>query len=359
VAPLSLRQVRALLASATRQLAWASLAVRREVRSWLEKANAIPDAPIRRDAVNALRRKRSHIDGAALFTILPSARSHGLLRLLVAYEIMCDFLDSASERGMSARVSKGRQMHLALVDAFDLKRSLSDYYLHHPWRQDGGYLDSLVAVCRQECAALPWYELVAPLVVREALRADVLAVNHHADPVQRDAGLREWAWREHPQRGELAWFELTGVASATLTTHALLALAAGSEPCEEEIARTYRQYCWINLATTMLDSYVDQLEDTANGDHSYVAHYPTRGTAVARLQKLVQRSLRGALELPDGERHAVIVACMVAMYLSKDSARSAELLKSSRRLANSGGSLTKLLLPILRMWRIAHAQRSC
>ena len=25
----------------------------------------------------------------------------------------------------------------------------------------------------------------------------------------------------------------------------------------------------------MLDSYVDQAEDAANGDHSYIAHYPT------------------------------------------------------------------------------------
>jgi tetraprenyl-beta-curcumene synthase len=354
-----LRQTRVLVAAATRQLAWASLAVTREARRWLAKATAIPDAPIRRDALNALRSKRGHTDGAALFTILPRARSLDLLRLLVAYEIMCDFLDSASERGAMARADNGRQMHLALVDAFDAERPLSDYYSHHPWRDDGGYLRSLVAACRHGCSSLPSYERVRPLVVGDALRADVLAINHELDPTCRDAGLREWAARERGDIRDFAWFELTGSASATLTTHALLALAADPDRRGEEAVRTHRAYSWINLATTMLDSYVDQLEDLASGDHSYVSHYPTPQTAVTRIQKLIQRSLREALALPDGEHHAVIVACMVAMYLSKDSARAPELRESSASLASAGGSLTSLLLPILRMWRLVYSQRSC
>lgn len=320
---------------------------------------AIPDAPIRSDALNALAHKRGHSDGAALFTIVPDERSGKLLSLLVAYEIMCDFLDSASERGATAGVVNGRQLHLALVDAFDPRRRLSDYYRYHPWHDDGGYLRALVQACRLGCASLPSYRRVQPLVVREAERADVLAVNHDLDGLSRDLGLHRWAARERDGPDEVAWFEATGAASATLTTHVLLALAVDPNCRDEVVQRAYRAYSpWINLATTMLDSYVDQLEDRTNGDHSYVGHYPNSDMAVKRIGQILRRSLQEALALPNGERHAVIVACMAALYLSKDSARSGELRDGTASLVEAGGSLTRLLVPVLRAWRLAYSQSS-
>jgi tetraprenyl-beta-curcumene synthase len=108
----------------------------------------------------------------------------------------------------------------------------------------------------------------------------------------------------------------------------------------------------------MLDSYVDQSQDTAHGDHVYVAHYPTPELAVEAMIRLVRRTLTEARALPDGERHTVIAACMVAMYLSKDSARSAPIRASTATLVRAGGSMTRLLLPILRLWRAVYGQRS-
>ena len=64
-----------------------------------------------------------------------------------------------------------------------------------------------------------------------------------------------------------------------------------------------------------------------------------------------------ARALPDGARHTVIVACMVAMYLSKDSSRTPQMRASTRTLAAAGGSLSRLLLPVLRVWRVLYSQR--
>ena len=253
-----------------------------------------------------------------------------------------------------------------------------------------GYLRTLVDVCRTCCARLPSYECVRPLVVEEARRAQVLAINHDLDPAARDATLRAWVSRELPAEQEARWFELTGAASASLTVHVLLALGAEAACSQGDLARAQRAYFpWISAATTMLDSYVDQLEDAANGDHSYVAHYsppapaPTRSPAplrsdsfsrsrsrsdsfsrpapapiVERIRWLLARSFREAGALGDPELHVLIVACMVAMYLSKDSARSEELRAGTASLVRAGGSLTRVLLPILRLWRILYAQRS-
>ena len=88
----------------------------------------IPDAPIREDALSSIERKRGHTDGAALFWILPRRRNLELLRLLVAYEMIWDFLDTLNEHGADRGQANGRQLHLALVEAVDPSRSISDYY---------------------------------------------------------------------------------------------------------------------------------------------------------------------------------------------------------------------------------------
>jgi tetraprenyl-beta-curcumene synthase len=320
---------------------------------------AIPAPALRGDALSALGGKRGHTDGAALFTTLSQARRLHLLRLLVAYELIWDFLDTVNERGAQAGQANGRQLHLALIEALDPSAPISNYYRHHPWKDDAGYLHRLVASCRQDCRLLPSYERVRSLVVQEATRAQVLGINHDLDPASRDAALREWAAHEFPSEREATWFELTGAASASLTIHALLALAAEPGCAQEEVERVRRAYFpWISLATTMLDSYVDQVEDAANGDHSYVAHYPTPESAAHRIGVLVERCMREAGALPDSERHVLIAACMVAMYLTKDSARLPAMRARTRSLAHAGGTLSRLLLPILRLWRTAYSQRS-
>jgi tetraprenyl-beta-curcumene synthase len=357
--PLSAAQVRALAVATTRELLWGLRTASREIHRWRRLALAIPDLPLREDALSSIAHKRGHTDGAALFCILPRRRNPSLLRLLVAYEIIWDFLDCVNERGAGEGQANGRQLHRALVEALDPALPISDYYRYHPWQRDGGYLCSLVEACRAGCAALPSYARVRPAVIREATRAQVLALNHDLDPGARDQALRKWAEEEFAGGGEASWFELSGAASASLTVHAFLTLAAESTCTENDVEGTYAAYFpWMSAATTMLDSYVDQAEDAVNGDHSYVAHYLSPDVASRRVCELVRRSAYEVRRLPGGERHAVIAACMVAMYLSKDSARTEEMRPTTDRLVKASGSLTRLLLPVLRLWRIAYAQTS-
>lgn len=356
---LSARQLRVLIAAVVRELTWSLPAVAREARAWRSLALGIEDAPTRRDALSALADKRGHTDGAALFTILPRTPDPNLLRLLVAYEITWDFLDSINERGAAAGQVNGRQLHLALIDALDPDATMADYYRHHPWRGDSGYLRTLVDTCRQCCEGLAGYERVRQMTTEEARRAQVLGINHELDPHHRDMALHEWAAQAFPVSHDVEWFELSGAASASLTIHALLALAADPPDAGSAVEQVRCAYFpWISAATTMLDSYVDQLQDFASGDHSYVAHYSSPALRVKRIRELIERSLREARALPNGERHTLIVSCMAAMYLSKDSAGTPPLREGTRNLLKAGGALTRLLLPILRLWRIAYAQRS-
>ena len=145
----------------------------------------------------------------------------------------------------------------------------------------------------------------------------------------------------------------------------MLALAArpgravGGWVQDDELTRTYDAYVrWIAPAGAMLDSFADIAEDSASGDHSYIAHYPSMDEAVERIGELVRQSRREIRALPGGDRHSVVLSSMVAFFLSKDAARAPELRASTRELRRAGGPLVALLLPVLRLWRTAYGQRS-
>jgi tetraprenyl-beta-curcumene synthase len=362
----------AALARATaRELIWGLRRVAREVDGWRTRAQRIPDAALRADALRALARKRGNIDGAALFATLPDRCDRDLLSLLVAYEILADYVDCVNERGADLGIDNGLQLQLALVDALDVTAEPSDYYRYQR-SDDGGYLDALVHSCRRGCERLPSYERVRPLLGRAAGLSPILGFNHDPDAARRDRALQRWAaqrWADPPlphggppDPGELTWFERAAGASAWLTVLAMLALAADPrQPArpQREARDTYEAYLsWISTTGAMLDSYSDLAEDLANGDHSYIGHYPTIEVAVGRLSELIGRSRSEARALRNGTRHSVVTACMIAFYLSKDSARTPALRAHTRRLRQAGGPLVTLLVPVLRLWRTAYGQRS-
>jgi tetraprenyl-beta-curcumene synthase len=347
-----------LAAATARELFWGLRAVAREVGCWRRRATAIPDALLREDALDALTCKRANIDGAALLWILPRCRAPRLLSLLVRYEAMADFLDSVDERAASTGAASGHCLQQALADAIDPQAPSRDYYDRHLWSDDGDYLRALVDACREDCASLPAYPRVRLLAIRAAKIAAVQALNHEPDPARRAALLRTWAACELPHRGDASWFELTAAASAWITVLALLALAAEPVYGERVGADTYAAYHWISMTAAMLDSYADMAEDAAGGGHSYIAYYGSEDLAVRRVCELVRRSMVEARAMANGPRQAVIAACMVALYLSKDSAQAPRLRAQTRDLVRAGGSLTRLLLPILRAWRTIYALRS-
>jgi tetraprenyl-beta-curcumene synthase len=355
--PLSRSQIAALARAATRELTWALRAVSNEERAWRARAQRIPSSALREAALSALATKRGHTDGAAMFTILPDRRHPGLLRILVAFEVIWDYLDSAHEGAPTE--ANGRQLHLALIDALDPDRPLSDWYRHHPDGDDGGYLRSLVEACRTEACRLTSYEQVRPYLVREAWRGQVLALNHIRDPHERDVALKRWALEEFPEETALCWYELSGAASASLVVHALLALAAEPHVTDDQVAIVRAAYWpWVSLATTMLDSWVDAPDDNSNGNHSYIAHYPDGGVAVDRICESIAESAHRVRRLEQGDLHAVIVACMVALYLTRDTARTPPARSTTSVIVDAGGSLTQVLVPILRLWRVRYRQQA-
>jgi tetraprenyl-beta-curcumene synthase len=352
-------QLWALVRATVRELRWGLPRGALELRHWRLRAQIIPDPALRSDAVHSLTRKRANADGAALFSTLTGARSQALLRVIVAYETIWDYLDNVSERGAAAGEINGRQLHLALSEGLDLDAPLSNYYRHNQCVDDMGYLRVLVRTCQLCCAMLPFYGSVRELLIQEGRRSDVGALNHALDAEYRNVALARWAAQEYPGTTEASWFELTAAASCSAVVHVLLAIAAERTCDEHRLARIYTAYFpWFSIAVTMLDSYVDQAEDAASGAHMYIAHYPSSDVAVQSVRDAIARCTCALRDLPNGSRHAVIAACMVAMYTSKDSARASDMRATTASMIAAGGLLARLLVPVLRIWRVAYGQQS-
>jgi tetraprenyl-beta-curcumene synthase len=353
--PLSAAQLAALARCTARQLTWGQRMASRALATWRERAARIPEPTLREAALHALATKRGHADGAALFSALVP-RNAGLVGTLVAYQTIWDGLDSLHELAPDER--NGRQLHLAVVDALDLDQRPRSYFLHCPYGDDGGYVRDLVDACRRGVATMPAYHAVLGTLRPHLASTDALALNH-LDPGAREAALRRWAAVRFPEDDDLAWFERSAAASASLVQHALVAAASRATTTEGDATVLRDVYWpWPSLTATMLDSLVDHEEDLASGSHSYVQRYGDLASAVDRIEEAIHRSAQAALSAPDGHRHAVIVACMIAMYLSRDSAWRPPLRAATTRLLNAGGALTRALAPVLRAWRIYYRHQA-
>lgn len=345
--------IQALVHAAYQELSWGLREVARELGRWRERARSIPNRVLRADALDALDSKRTNTDGAAVFATLLDERNANALLLLAVYQALWDYLDSSVERHPTE--ANGRELHLALVEALEPDGPVSDYYRHHLWRDDGGYLVALVEHCRERCALLPSYHSVQGLAVAEAYRAQVQALNHLPDRAGRDRALTHWSRQDRAGAVGVAWFEVTAAASASLVILPLLALGGKANLSDSEVTRVHAAYWpWVTIVTTMLDNYADQAEDAVSNNHNYFTHYPTSEQGVQRLCRCIAHAFSNIGSLPDAERHVVVVAAMIAMYLSKTGERTAQTRMERRRLACAGGPLVRLLVPILRAWRIAY-----
>lgn len=307
--------------------------VRGELRSWRRLALDIPNAGLREAALASLDCKAGNVEGAAAFAVLaPRARRPQLIRLLVAYQAMHDYLDTISEQRVDDVLANGRQLHEALVVALDDHESHRDYYRFHADRDDGGYLMRYVEACQEGVGSLPGYPEMAHLARRAAWLSGEAQSRLHAGDGWDDGGL--WA---RPFLSGPVWlddWEVAAAACSTLTIYALLAFAAGTGRRRDAVLIEGAYFPWITGVSTLLDSLADEVADAAAGSYSHVGSYTDDAQASHRLGALIAEALDRAWQLPAGERHGLLLCGMLGYYLV-GSATSAptRLLRTRRELA--------------------------
>ena len=121
------------------------------------RASRIPDALLRRTALDA-QRKWGNVEGAAAFAaFVPSRHRAAAARAMSCFQAAYNYLDMLGEQPCADPVANGRCLHSALLVALDPDAAHLDYYEHCLQREDGGYLREILDSCRAALATLPSY----------------------------------------------------------------------------------------------------------------------------------------------------------------------------------------------------------
>jgi tetraprenyl-beta-curcumene synthase len=294
-------------------------------RRLLARAEAIPDPQLRGDALAAHRDKGSNSEGlAALAVLAPTERRPQVVRGLVAYQLMLDYLDGVSERPSDDPVANGLCLHRAFEVALDPEAHEEDYYACAPVGDDGGYLSELIRTCQGQLRDLPSYPAARGALLRQArLCRESQALNHALRFIPVEDQIGDWAGRTAAEVGIEAgfeWWELIAAAAASsLCVGALLALAATPGAKEADARRIESAYFpWASGLNALLDSLVDLDED--HEDASHLRRYESREQAAERLQVIAAGARRRVAELPDGQLHEAILVAMGSLYLIQEEA---------------------------------------
>jgi tetraprenyl-beta-curcumene synthase len=330
--------------------------VRHELSRWRRYAHSIPDPVLREQALYKLTVERLNPEAAALFAALaPRRKRSRVVRLIVAYQILYDYLDAVNELPGGTDLLNGLQLHRALVDAVLPDQPHSDYYLHNPRCQDGGYALALAETCRLILGSLASAARIAPILALAADRCGQAQSRNHAIVSEGKLGLIEWSL-EQASGCDYLWWELAAGGISCLAIHALFALAA-------EPASTIHQAIHLDAAyfppicavSALLDSLADYHDDAGTANHSFTGRYRDSAHAAERFAAIATDAIGGVGRLGQHRRHVFILSGIVAFYLSSPTVGSGFPALVAEHLMFTVGRVPRLMCAVMRLRRRVHS----
>ena len=311
------------------------------------QAARIPDPAVRALARESLETKRFHCEGGAVLV----GAAPQLVRAVVAYQSLCDYLDTITDRGPEVSSEVIRSLHRSRGDALVPDAALQDYWEGHP-QDDGGYMAWLVNDCQAVLASLPHYGAVADRAAWLADRyVDLQSLKHApGTPADRAGALEHWAAAHREPEWDVAWWEFAAATGSTLGIFALWHEA--THPVSVERARRLESvyFPWMGALHILLDYFVDQDEDLAHGDFNFVTCYPTEADAVVGIGRLEREAAERAQGLADQAFHRYVAEGLLGFYLSDRKVRGA-LRAPAGRLLSAGGNVSRALYCLAKVGR--------
>lgn len=321
--------------------------VRRELSRWRAEARAIEDADLRRHALSSIHAKAFHCEGGAVYATGRVDDRRSLVRVIVAYQTLVDYLDTLCDRGRSWDPEEHAALHEAALVAVDLERTpdvLSG-------RADAGYIRALVDACREELGRMPCYVQARGRMLMLVTLYCELQTYKHAPASTREGLLLTW-WRAHRDLApDLAWNEFASATGSTLGLFHLFRSAAQDGWDEENAVGTTHLFVpWVGALHILLDYLIDQAEDRIGSDLNFIACYEPPVDVVRRLEFVEgQARVRARLIHPF---HVLVVEGLLALYLSDDKVRAQpEVAAVARVLASRWSVRTRLLALGCRAYR--------
>ncbi|MGI5912436.1 MAG: tetraprenyl-beta-curcumene synthase family protein [Syntrophomonadaceae bacterium] len=313
--------------------------VKKILRYWETEALMCSDPHLKKQALASLHQKAFHCYGGAVYAVGCGHLGNTTLRLIVAYQTICDYLDNLCDRAGSTDGKAFAKLHHSLIDALTPGNDIGDYYAYYPYCNDSGYLVKLVNECRSCVRLLPAYDTVYSDVTKLAWWYIELQVKKHLALDSREQILRDWVEKKLVDYPEIRWQEFAAASGSTLAIFALFALAANGSINEEErenIIKTY--FPWICGLHILLDYYIDQEEDSQGGDLNFTFYYSSQDEIIERLSYFIKQARDRVLLIPSCVFDNIVVEGLLAMYLSDKKVHK-------QGLSNQADTLLKLAEP--------------
>lgn len=323
-----------------------------QIDRWIEECSNCQDEILKIQALESIDLKKFHAQGGSVYALYPGADLSGATAFIVSLQTISDYLDNLCDRAGVCSEDSFRQLHLALLDAVDYSRELSDYYLYYPYKKDGGYLRKLVEECRNQLLKLPSYQkIIEPMKKYVELYSELQTLKHLEKDI-REQKLVNWANSHHKAYPEISCWEFAAATGSTLGMFMLYSAACDPSLTEEEVDGIDSAYFpWITGLHILLDYYIDYQEDMETGDLNFAYYYKNQKICEERISFFIEKAVQSCHNLRYPAFHRAIIKGMLAMYLSDPKAHSGLNLVTSGNLLKKGDSGTRTYFNVCRVLR--------
>jgi tetraprenyl-beta-curcumene synthase len=291
--------------------------VKIRLKYWEDQARLCGSIELRKQALESIRTKGFHCYGGSIFALCHPEYRLVLLDLIITYQTLCDYLDNLCDRVRYIDGLAFRRLHESLLDALQPERQVSDYYNSFIFKDDDGYVDKLVAACRDSIVRLPSYARTKSAVVKLATLYIDLQVLKHEESNVRESSLSAWACTNLAGFPSLQWQEFCAATGSTLGIFALFGLATADNIKPSSAERlTEIFFPWVCGLHILLDYIIDQEEDRLGGDLNFVSYYTSPDEITERLGLFIGRSLQKCRDYPDPLFLRTVIQGLLGMYLS-------------------------------------------
>ena len=318
-------------------------------------ALCIPNVELRTQALNSMNSKKFHADGGSLYALLSLHAVEPLVRFIVAFQTISDYLDNLCDRSTSLDPVDFAQLHQSMIDAVDPLADpfQTNYYQYREDQDDGGYLRRLVGECQAVLAELPSFHLVWNYVDQWVRLYGELQTHKHVVIQERESRLIAWWQKNEMLAPELYWWEYAAATGSTLGVFVLCSMAANPELKVDHIEKIAASYFpWMGGVHIILDYLIDQEEDRVSGDLNFVSYYEHEEQTKERIQWMINRTLLSLQNVPNRNFHQLIVQGLLGLYLSDPKVMALPVAQQVRHIYKKTSSVTRFFDIGSRIYRI-------
>ncbi|MFA9559102.1 tetraprenyl-beta-curcumene synthase family protein [Evansella sp. AB-rgal1] len=313
------------------------------LNEWKKRAEAIPNPELRQQALASIETKTFHCEGGAIYSLLAGDRREDVIKFIVAYQTISDYLDNLCDRSTSLDPTDFRALHESMPAALNPNSELENYYRYRNEQDDGGYLAALVTTCQECIKSFPSYSVVQAANVELAELYSDLQVHKHVKVEERVPRLEAW-FEEHKHKvPQMTWYEFSASCGSTLGIFCLTAYSASLPNFSVELAEKIKMgyFPWVQGIHILMDYFIDQEEDRLGGDLNFCFYYKNEEEMIERMKYFYFQADKRMKDMPHAKFHRLISNGLLAIYLADDKVKKdPKLRKKGREFIRSGGAPT-------------------